>query len=483
MGIVNSKRIPEEGGRWTQTGSDSVAESSIRQFADALQNAAYRYPERFAQLALRFPADVHHLYIAAVLGAVKQTEPKNVPEEEKSGWEPARIETIEAILEKFSLGDQRSVANDFCWLIRERAEASWSERAIDKLVHYAMSHPDPEPEKLNVYASRQGNETEKASVHDLSSNALNSVRGVATMAIGALLWAHPDRLQKLAPTIEHLVDDAHPAVRIAALEACLPVLNTDRELAIKWFIRACQDDARVVADHRAVHYFNYCIRTHYEQLAPLIVQMANSSRGDVAEKGASEVCARWLFFDMFQEELEKCRTGNVAQRKGVAGLASHFLVDATYIDKCRPILRPFFDDPDPEVRRKARDPFHNNEAILKMPSIGDFVRDFVVTPAFHDDPTGLIFTLEHYAESALPYSELILDICKEFCGPMAESSRDVSRGIAHDAGMLSPLILRLYEQSQEARPDIRARCLDAWDMMFKNRIGMTRELMQQIDSY
>ena len=483
LGIVNNKRIPEEGGRWTQTGSDSLAESSVRQFSRTLQNAAYRYPERFAQLALRFPEDVHHLYIAGILDAVKATEPKNAPDEEKSSWEPARIETVEAILQKFSLGDQRSIANDFCWLIRDRADANWSMRAIDKLIHYATSHPDPEPEKLNVYPSDQGNDTEKASVHDLSTNALNSVRGVAAMAIGALLWVHPDWLERLAPAIDHLVNDPHPTVHIAALEACLPVLNADRELAVKWFVRACQDDARVAADHRAVHYFNHCIRSHFLQLAPLIVQMANSSRGDVAAKGASEVCARWLFFDMFQDELEQCKTGNIAQRTGVASPASHFLVDVRYTDKCRQILRPFFEDPDPEVRQKAREVFHDNETILKMPTMRDFIRDFVATPAFQDDPSGLVFTLEHYTDSVLPYSEIILDICSEFCGPLAEASRDMARSIAHDASRLCPLILRLYEQSQGTCPDITTRCLDSWDMMFKKRIGMTRELMQQIDSY
>lgn len=483
LAIIKNKEIPEDDGSWKQTGPDAVAESSVRHFSNALRNAGYRYPERFGHLALKFPKDVHPLYIAAILDAVKITEPKNVPDDEKSTWEPARIETVEAILDKFALGDDRSVANDFCWLIRDRAHEHWSQKAINQLIHYATCHPDPEPEKLNVYTSGQGNEAAKASVDDLSTNVLNSVRGVAAMAIGALLWKHPDWLERLVPAIAHLVDDPHPAVRMAALEACLPVLNTDRDLAVKWFVCACQDDARVAADRRAVYYFNCCIKTHFGQLSPIILRMLNSPREEVAEGGAAEVCARWIFFDMFQEQLEKCKTGNIAQRKGLARVASHFLLNEKYTERCRQILQPFFDDLEPKVRQKARHVFHNNDKILKMANMIDFTRDYVRTPAFRDDPTGLIFIFENFTDSLIPYSKIILDICTQFCGPLAESSRDLATGAAHDAGMLSPLILRLYEQSQDAHPDIRNRCLDAWDMMFEHRIGLTRELMQQIDSY
>ncbi len=146
----------------------------------------------------------------------------------KTVWEPAKIETVEAILEKFQLGDDHSTALNFCWLIRECPDENWLDKAIDRLRDYAKSHPDPKSGKLNMYPSSEGDDASKTSVHTLLDNALNCVRGVARLAIGALLWEHPDWLERLHPGIEHLVRDPHPAVRVAAIEACLPVININK---------------------------------------------------------------------------------------------------------------------------------------------------------------------------------------------------------------------------------------------------------------
>jgi hypothetical protein len=44
------------------------------------------------------------------------------------------------------------------------------------------------------------------------------------------------------------------------------------------------------------------------------------------------------------------------------------------------------------------------------------------------------------------------------------------------------LLLRLYEQSQNSpNSQITNRCLDTWDMLFENRVGMTRELTTAIE--
>ena len=40
-----------------------------------------------------------------------------------------------------------------------------------------------------------------------------------------------------------------------------------------------------------------------------------------------------------------------------------------------------------------------------------------------------------------------------------------------DAGTLAKVLLRLYEQSEDDRP-LRRRCLDAWDRLLAERIGL-----------
>ena len=58
----------------------------------------------------------------------------------------------------------------------------------------------------------------------------------------------------------------------------------------------------------------------------------------------------------------------------------------------------------------------------------------------------------------------------------------MSTGIAGDVHTIPPIVLRLYEQAQGQRDDkTLERCLDAWDMLFENRVGVTSDLMQAID--
>jgi hypothetical protein len=40
---------------------------------------------------------------------------------------------------------------------------------------------------------------------------------------------------------------------------------------------------------------------------------------------------------------------------------------------------------------------------------------------------------------------------------------------------------KFYEQTQEERPDIACKCLDAWDILFERRVGRTRELTKAIE--
>lgn len=479
LGIINNKKIPEnDSHKWKQIGTDHVAESAIIHFANDLRAIAKRYPERFGRLALRFPKDVHPMYVAAILDGVKATKPDNIPEEEKASWKPAKIETIEAILEKYSFGDERTIAENFCRLIRERSQENWSENAIDRLLDYAINHPDPEPGKLNVRCNRSSHE---ATVDDLVQNAINCVRGDAALAIGALLWEHTDWLGKLKPGVEHLANDPHPAVRVAALEAFLPMLNIDKDLTVSLFLQACKDDLRVSACRYAVYYFNCCIQSHTRELSPIVINMVNSNIDEVAEEGAKEVCARWLFHGLFEEELNRCKNGSIAHSKGIAEVASAFLTKEEHTEKCKDLLLPLFNDENADVRQKARHTFHNNVESLKISGIQSFIQKFIKSQAFRDDPTGILYTFKEYPESLESFADSIFTICEEFAGPLAELSRDISQGIGHDASEITPLLLRLYEQSKENNPDIADKCLGAWDILFENRIGYTRDMTKAIE--
>jgi hypothetical protein len=482
LSIINNKSIPEASSiKWKQIAPDRVAESSIRHFAHDLGVVAKRYPERFARLALRFPPDVHPLYLAAILDGVKTTKPENIPEQEKASWQPARIETIEAILDKYPSGDDQRVALDFCWLLRKRPAENWSDNAISRLLDYAINHPDPEAGKLNVYSDRSSDEA-TTTIETLVTNAINCVRGVAAAAIGALLWEHPAWLSRFQPALEHLVNDPHPAVRIGTLEASMPLLNMDKDLAVSLFLQACKDDLRVAACCYAVYYFNSCLPSHADVLSPVVLQMFGSDIDEIAEEGAREICARWLFHGLFETELNKCGLGSSAHRKGIAQVASHFITKNDYTERCKELLLPLFDDTDADVRHKITRTFHNNVELLKLPGIQPFIQSFIRSQTFRDNPTGILFSFEEFPEPLVPFADSIFVICEEFTGPLAEFSRGLSQGITHNVSQVVSLLLRLYDQAKEYHPAIAAKCLDAWDVLFEKRIGQTREMTRAIDA-
>jgi hypothetical protein len=477
--IVCNKEIPEENHNWRQVDENHAVTSSVWQFSRSLGNIAKRFPERFGQLSLHFPEDIHPQYVSAILDALGQKEAKSdIPQHEKGVWHPACVKTVEDVIERFQPRDDRETAISFCRLIGARAEEKWSIKTIERLIRYAMRHPDLEPGKLNVHCDKTADE---ASVDMLFQNTINCVRGVAAEAIGQLLWHHTDLLERLRPAIESLVKDPHPAVRMASIDALLPVLNIDKELAVVWFCNACADDLRVAASPKAVFFFNYTVSSHFGRIAPLIRAMVSSTLDEVSQEGAEEVTARWLFHGLFEHELGECRKGTVPQRKGVAQIAAHFLNDEKYAVRCEELLLPLLDDLEKDVRAETLNMFHSKD-FPKESIVKEFLKKYIRSKAFADDPSRIVHSLENFPGSFVPLADIIFGICEVFSTTLREKSRDYGTPMPHTVSDVCSLLLRLYEQSQgSGKAEIADRCLDIWDMLFENRVGIVRELTKAIE--
>ena len=300
-------------------------------------------------------------------------------------------------------------------------------------------------------------------------------------AFGQLLWSHTDWMGKFMSGIEALVNDPHPAVRMASIEALLPMLNIDEDQAVKWFCNACAGDLRVAASRRAVEFFNYTVQSHFEQIGPIIQKMVHSSIDDVAREGAMEVTARWLFHRFFKQELQECREGTTPQRKGVAQVASHFLHDKKYSARCQDLLLPLLNDPDKEVRSEIYNILRSTD-FLNESTNEEFLEAYIRSKAFANNPDGFVYILEDFPGSLLPLSEAIFTICEVFSTTLKEKSRDVGSVIPHAVSGTSSILLRLYEQAQTAEnAQIANRCLGIWDVLFENRVGIVRELTNAIE--
>jgi hypothetical protein len=479
--IVCSQKVKEQGNhKWIQVDSDHALETNIHQFASSLARIAKRFPERFGRLVLQFPEDVHPSYISAILNGLSRKQPgEDVPSSEKETWEPARLETIEAVLDKYQAGNDWETASSFCWLIAERADENWSIKTIARLVDYARNHPDLEIDKLNVYSDKNSDE---ATIEILFQNTINCVRGVAAGAIGKLLWNRQGWMEQVLPGIEALVHDPHPVVRMAALEAIYPVLNIDKDLAVQWFCEACNDDLRVAASPRALPFFNYIIPSYIDQVGPMIQKMVYSPLDEVASQGARQVTARWLFHDYFENEFIACCTGTAAQRKGVADVSSFLLNNKKYSGKCQDILCQFMNDSDKDVRNELHHMFRDINLFDDL-EYQAFIRKYIKSQAFADDPDHFVRSIKGFAGNLLSVADAIFAICEEFSTSLKDKTRDIGSRYPDIVSEISSVLLRLYEQVEgEHNQQLTAtRCLDIWDMLFENRVGRTIELTKAIE--
>ncbi len=478
--IVTSKTVPIDGDPIKHWHDDHIAESSVRMFSRSLANVAKRFPKRFGDLALKFPDEIAPEYRAAILDGLTNTNPKQVPEHEQTTWEPAPIALIEQVFAHFPHDSSRELAMNFCWLMYHRAAETWSDDALRRLVDYACSHPNPEANTL-VIGNEKGFDVAHSTVSNLEQNSINSVRSVAGLAIGEQLRNRAELFDRVCPALEHLCNDPHPAVRIAGIEACLTLLNSEMDFAIKCFCEAVSDDLRVAASRFAVYYFNVGMESHFDQLGPIIFEMLKSDQDTVAQEGAAELMARWIFHGCFAGEIENYLTGTVPQRTGIAHVVADLVHKPEYFDKCRGVIERLLNDEEKNVRKALRGVVTSTEVLSNTKDIG-LVMSFVSSQAFKDDPSPLVYALSEYTGRITPFADLLFQICRQFIGPLAENTRDPSHGAMHDLSEVLPMLMRLYEEATEERNSaILSECLEMFDLIFEQRLGSVTDIARIID--
>jgi hypothetical protein len=108
--------------------------------------------------------------------------------------------------------------------------------------------------------------------------------------------------------------------------------------------------------------------------------------------------------------------------------------------------------------------------------------EFVQSPAFADDPSDLLHPLVSFPQELRPYAAAILRAAEILAGPLAAASRDMQHRLGFSANDLSILLIRLYEAAYgTGDADLQKACLDQWDSLLRNRVGLTAEHLRQLD--
>lgn len=293
-----------------------------------------------------------------------------------------------------------------CWLVR-------TPPCREVLRRYATEHPNPGAGEWVVMRDDQP---------DLDSGAINCVRGSVLDAIEALVFERPDLLPEFLPTIRRATDDPSPIVRVAAVGSCLPVLNTDRDLAVELFLRACETDDRALATHNVNHFLSYTLATHQERMEPLLARMAASAENAVAERGAVWLAVNWIHDRVSRPALDSCRCGTPAQRRGVAAAAAHNITDRRLTAGCAELLLDLIDDPDESVQEALAE-FLRDPKALDSPEVVAVARRFAAGPGLARQPIWLVEALLRREDSLVRVADLVFTVSERLTGDLAAAAR------------------------------------------------------------
>ncbi len=479
--IATNQKLSKRSSKWrfkkSPRGDGLIEEASIETFSSDFRSMAQRQPERFAKLASLFPSDTHRAYGGAILAGLAW--PGNQPPSED--WSPPTHAALEAMLQLRAMqalicSDDSEGARNFCDLLGCYPKYPWSETALQRLVWVAQHHSDPNPAYYPIGSSNQGSE-----VFDrLDDNALNVTRGRAAFAISKLLFAQPALFEALRPALESLVQDEHPAVRVAALAACLPVINIDRDLAVQWFLQACEGPDAILGTREASRFLRYTYRTHLHQLRPTIERMVRCPLSAVATAGAIQVAACFLVEGQLEEQFEACLTGVQPQRKGIAEVAASLLGEGDFAEAAKTTLLRLAEDNDDGVARAVASSFKNLD-LRWIRGDRETWNAFARSKAFQANPSPLLQALDRQTGNLLPFADCLLEVGATFAGDLAEASKNMATRSSGHVRQLLPLLLRLYEQAKDQDNAVYLRCLDLWDRLLERRVGAAMGLTKELD--
>ncbi|WZP01253.1 hypothetical protein EP7_005684 (plasmid) [Isosphaeraceae bacterium EP7] len=464
----------------TRYGRDYCIESSPGQFAIDLANATHSDPARFARLALRIPAEANPAYLNGLLGGLSHADPpQNLTSEQKRAWKSAALDVLQPVIAHAMGHLDLDSSAAFARILTGHSDLKWPAVMLETVLGEIMGLESRDSSEI-FGKDRKGDAAPP--VDDLHHRSINCLRGQLAATIESLLWSDIGRISSVKSAMELLVVDDDPAVRVAAIGACGPAWNADKDLAAGWFAAACDHaDDRVMACRDATHLFQFIAGSHPGTAEPILRRMIGSAHPEVTEAGACHATFLRLCGGQMVTDAEHCRAGTAAQRRGVARAAVDLLDDDGLCLDALGLLIPLCDDEDEHVRRNC-DRIFQVVDLLDRAELRPLLEAYVRSRGFLGNQWNILQSFAGHTGSLLPLADILMGMIEVCAGPLLAASRDLSTRTPSDLSEIGPLLVRLYEQAEGgSRPDVQRRCLDAWDVLLERRVGVVRTLMHAID--
>jgi hypothetical protein len=454
MRLIGSKKLSQP--NYSHRHWRSLKESSHDQFSRLFRACVSASPGRFAEFALDLPADTRAEYVEALFSGLSH---RLSDDGSSTARVTAQTERIERLVEHFRTRlDDRSIAQAVCWLIQARPQEAWSARTIDLIEELTRSHMDPSP-GVTPASSGAGDSARP----DHVTSAINCVRGVACHTWAALHRARPDLLDRTVRILEALVEDPHPAVRVAAIELCLVTLTDRREASISAFIRLAADPQLATPEHSFERMLSWALDD--PRVLRIVEGLCESADAEIQTLGAKWRAAVFLRGIGDRDAVDRLVAGSPSQRLGVAEVAADLARDASINDEWWAWLLRLLNDTDADVRSRAGN-FVHSEPFLQRADAPQRLLEWVDTKAFEEDCHDLLSSLEGFRHPLAQFSTVLSEITMQ----VEKRRYSESRTLGMVALSLSKVLLRLYGEL-DAHDPARNVCLDAFDHALRSRVA------------
>ena len=411
------------------------------QLSQTLESLVEQQPERFAKLALRFPADVNPAYWNRTLAGLKKSTTSN--------------ELKLAVCRK-AFAEARGACGQSIADVLGASEDTLPDEAIEMLVWLATKHSDPDHEALQTDG-------------DIDMNGIDTTRGRAADAIRDLIWRDAAYLPRFGDALERMVKDSSTCVRECVVGTLRAVAYHDAALALVLFERTDTQEDRLLATHHAYEFIRSLLRDRFDELRPTIERMLRSSDADVAQAGARLAGLAALQHNHAADLGREAATGTAPQRRGLAEVAAANIASEECRAWCERHLTAFFNDEDEEVRKEAASCFRQlRDESLEL--YEPLIVAFVDSVSYRDDSMSILHFLENSLRR-LPGITCV--VCEKFLDRFSAEARDVRTSRMSDASTVTQLISRTYHQHQD--DEWTARALGLIDRLCLEGIGDARK--------
>ena len=464
-------------GNWIQQSKDVVEEASIEQFSSSLSEAVSNQPIRFANLALTLPPTIDKQYINAIYNGLTEINVLRVNEAYRDDWDLCPPSLVEKVINHF---DNKDSTSSLVRLVEKRiTENGWSKYGIELLIKLAINSKDPEPNKLNVRNTNESEFANDACPDTLRTNAINCDRGTAYRGISRVFLENESLAMELRYLIQIAIDDPHPAVNIVALDMLLPTFKYDEKFSHKTFLELCNKDLRMTLGHGTYYFFNSGFEGENQAAyIKLVIKMLSSSFDDIRKEAGKQVCARWFFYDLFENEILQVMQGDDQQLEGVASVVTQFLSEDKYQEhfyKLPSIFEQLVNVENQDILRMVGGCVNNENfwnIIISKQIFSSLVTSKAAIYCMYD----LFEAIDKHTGSLLDYQEQLLQL-------VVNITNSSEQHIDIEESTLLEVLLRLYDEATED-DDVKAIniCLDIWDKLLSSDLYSTINASKKLEN-